>query len=98
MTDVRHIAGHQGEDLAAQHFQRLGFDVLARNHRTRFGELDLVAYDGQTLVFVEVKTRRSGARRASAWRASPGAAAPGSRGRTCTTSSAPRSAAWPFPG
>ena len=59
MTDVRHTAGQQGEAHAAQHFERLGFDVLARNHRTRFGELDLVAYDGSTLVFVEVKTRRS---------------------------------------
>src|SRR5215210_7202906 len=62
MTDVRHTAGRQGEALAAQHFERLGFEVLARNHRTRFGELDLVAYDGATLVFAEVKTRRSGAR------------------------------------
>ena len=62
MTDVRHLAGQRGEDLAAEHFIRLGFEVLARNHRTRFGELDLVAYDGETLVFVEVKTRRAGAR------------------------------------
>jgi putative endonuclease len=62
MTDVRHIAGHQGEELAAQHFQRLGFEVLARNHRTRFGELDLVAYNGHTLVFAEVKTRRTDSR------------------------------------
>jgi putative endonuclease len=64
MTDVRHTAGQQGEDLAAQHFERLGFDVLARNHRTRHGELDLVVYDGKTLVFVEVKTRRSDSREA----------------------------------
>jgi len=62
MTDVRHTAGHQGEDLAAQHFQRLGFDVLARNHRTRYGELDLVVSNGSTIVFVEVKTRRSNRR------------------------------------
>src|SRR3954468_19697129 len=62
MTDVRHTAGRRGEDLAAEHLERLGFQVLARNHRTRFGELDLVAYDGETLVFAEVKTRRSGAR------------------------------------
>jgi putative endonuclease len=62
MTDVRHAAGQRGEDLAAEHFRRLGFEVLARNHRTRFGELDLVAYDGDTLVFVEVKTRRADAR------------------------------------
>lgn len=62
MADVRHTAGRRGEDLAAEHLERLGFRVLARNHRTRFGELDLIAYDGETLVFAEVKTRRSGAR------------------------------------
>jgi putative endonuclease len=62
MTDVRHTAGRRGEDLAAEHLERLGFKVLARNHRTRFGELDLVVYDGETLVFAEVKTRRSGSR------------------------------------
>ncbi len=62
MTDVRHVAGQRGEDLAADHFRRLGFEVLARNHRTRFGELDLVVFDGEVLVFVEVKTRRDGSR------------------------------------
>ena len=60
MTDVRHTAGRRGEDLAAEHLERLGFQVLARNHRTRFGELDVVAFDGETLVFCEVKTRRAG--------------------------------------
>jgi putative endonuclease len=65
MTHVRQTAGKRGEELAAEHFERLGFEVLARNHRTRFGELDLVVYDGHTLVFAEVKTRRSGAR--DAW-------------------------------
>ena len=59
MTDVRKTAGRRGEELAAEHFERLGFEVLARNHRTRFGELDLVAYDGDTLVFAEVKTCRA---------------------------------------
>jgi putative endonuclease len=39
---------------------RLGYEVIARNHRTRFGELDVVAFDGETLVFCEVKTRRAG--------------------------------------
>jgi putative endonuclease len=62
MKDVRHVRGQRGEELAAAHFERLGFEVLARNHRTRFGELDLVAFDGETLVFAEVKTRRSGSR------------------------------------
>ena len=60
MTDVRHVRGQQGEELAAAHFERLGFEVLARNHRTRYGELDLVVCDGEHLVFVEVKTRREG--------------------------------------
>ena len=63
MTDVRHTAGKRGEDLAAEHFERLGFEVLARNHRTRFGELDLVAAAGDTLVFDEVKCRRAGSGR-----------------------------------
>jgi putative endonuclease len=55
--------GRRGEELAAAHFERLGYDVLARNHRTRFGELDLVVYDPEerTIVFCEVKTRRAGA-------------------------------------
>jgi putative endonuclease len=57
MIDVRHIRGRMGEDFAARHFEALGFKVLTRNHRTRFGELDLVAFDGETLVFAEVKTR-----------------------------------------
>jgi putative endonuclease len=54
--------GSRGEALAAAHFERLGYRVLARNHRTRFGELDLVLADEaeDTIVFVEVKTRRLG--------------------------------------
>jgi putative endonuclease len=54
--------GAHGEALAAAHLERLGYTVLARNHRTRFGELDLVLSDeaARTIVFVEVKTRRLG--------------------------------------
>ena len=52
--------GNRGEELAAQHLERLGYELLARNHRTRFGELDIVAFDGRCLVFAEVKTRRAG--------------------------------------
>jgi putative endonuclease len=51
--------GRQGEALAAAHLQRCGFEILARNHRTRHGEIDLIAFDGVTLVFAEVKTRRA---------------------------------------
>ncbi len=50
--------GRLGEDLAAAHLTRLGFSTLARNVRTRAGEIDLIVFDGRTLVFAEVKTRR----------------------------------------
>jgi putative endonuclease len=59
-TPHRQHHGRLGEHQAAEHFKRLGFDVLAQNHHTRFGELDLVLSDGRTLVFCEVKTRRLG--------------------------------------
>jgi putative endonuclease len=62
-TDARQGLGKTGEELAAQHLQRLGYEVLARNHRTRFGELDIVASDGESIVFVEVKTRSAGSGR-----------------------------------
>jgi len=62
-TDRTKTLGRRGEALAAEHFERLGYRVLARNHRTRFGELDLVLADasGDTIVFCEVKARRVGA-------------------------------------
>jgi putative endonuclease len=59
-TDARKTLGRRGEQLAAEHFERLGWTILARNHHTRFGELDIVALDGDTLVFAEVKTCRLG--------------------------------------
>lgn len=59
-TDQRHHLGRLGERLAREHFERRGFRALASNYRTRLGELDLVAWDGVTIVFVEVKTRRAG--------------------------------------
>jgi putative endonuclease len=59
--DARRKLGRAGEDAAAAHLERLGYDVVARNHRTRFGELDLVAHGHGTLVFCEVKSRRTGA-------------------------------------
>jgi putative endonuclease len=58
--DGRRSLGLLGEEHAAAHFGRLGFSVLARNVRTRHGEIDLIAFDGRTLVFAEVKTRRCG--------------------------------------
>jgi putative endonuclease len=58
--DARRTIGRLGEDLAAQHLTRLGFSTLARNVRTRHGEIDLIAFDGKVLAFVEVKTRAAG--------------------------------------
>lgn len=58
--DLRHRLGRAGEQLAAEHLERRGFAILARNHRTRWGEIDLVACDGHRIVFCEVKTRRRG--------------------------------------
>ncbi|HVW40348.1 MAG TPA: YraN family protein [Amycolatopsis sp.] len=49
--------GRKGEQLAAQHLQKLGFVVLSRNWRCREGEIDVVATDGRTLVVCEVKSR-----------------------------------------
>jgi putative endonuclease len=61
-TERTRELGRRGEELAAEHFSRLGYRVLARNHRTRWGELDLVLADeaGRTIVFCEVKSRRLG--------------------------------------
>ena len=59
-SDARHVLGTAGEELAAAHLQRRGFTIIERNFRTRGGELDIIAYDGRTLVFCEVKTRRAG--------------------------------------
>jgi putative endonuclease len=73
-TDLRHHLGRAGEDAAAAHMERLGYAVVARNHRTRFGELDLVCLGDGVLVFVEVKTRRG---RGSPW----DALGPGKQGR-----------------
>jgi len=59
-SDARHQLGALGERLAAEHLLRRGFTILERNYRTRWGELDIVAYDGHTLAFCEVKTRMHG--------------------------------------
>jgi len=53
------LEGRRGERAACRHLMRRGFDVLARRFRGRFGEIDIIGFDGQLLVFVEVKTRAS---------------------------------------
>ncbi len=56
---ARKQLGNKGELEAATFLEGLGYQILHRQLRGRFGELDLVALDGQTIVFVEVKTRAS---------------------------------------
>lgn len=53
------LFGNRGERVAAKHLRSLGLRILSRNNASRLGEIDLVAADGETIVFVEVKTRRS---------------------------------------
>jgi len=64
--DIRQHTGRVGERLALEHLERLGYRRVTQNHRTRFGELDLIVCDDERLVFVEVKTRRASARAGSA--------------------------------
>jgi putative endonuclease len=52
-------AGEQAEKLAAEYLARNGLAIVARNWRCRFGEIDLIARDGEMLVFVEVRARAS---------------------------------------
>lgn len=60
MTMERQAFGKSGEDLAVAELERRGYSILARRYRTRHGEIDIVATDRGTLVFVEVKARTTG--------------------------------------
>ncbi len=57
MSRQRMILGKTGEDLACRELERRGYAIVARRYRGRAGELDIVARDGPTLVFIEVKAR-----------------------------------------
>ena len=61
MAADRKRIGSEGEERAARHLEKQGYRVLERNYRMPCGEIDLIALDGGELVFVEVKTRTSGA-------------------------------------
>jgi putative endonuclease len=61
MTYARQRLGRRAEELVAARLRRSGWRIVARNERLPSGELDIVALDGGTLVFVEVKAGRAGA-------------------------------------
>jgi putative endonuclease len=54
-----HITGENGEDEACRFLRRNGYSIVARNYKSKIGELDVIAVKRATLVFVEVKTRSS---------------------------------------
>jgi len=58
-SNTRRTLGRQGEELAAAYLAKLGYEVVMRNWRIRTGELDIVAREGDWLVFIEVRTRRA---------------------------------------
>jgi putative endonuclease len=60
MTVARQALGESGEDRAASELERRGYAILERRYRTRYGEIDIIARDGDTTVFVEVKARATG--------------------------------------
>jgi putative endonuclease len=57
MTYARQRLGEQGESIACEALEGLGYTIIERRYRTRFGEIDVVANDHGTVVFVEVKTK-----------------------------------------
>ena len=59
VTEIRQRLGESGEDLACRELRRRGYAILARRYRTRHGEIDIVAKDSETIVFVEVKLKTS---------------------------------------
>jgi len=57
--DDRKEFGSRSEELAASHLASLGYEIIEKNYRAKVGEIDIIAKDGGTLVFVEVKSLRS---------------------------------------
>ncbi len=59
MDNLKLITGNKGKDLACTYLRKKGYEIIERNYRIRGGEIDIVAIDTDTLVFVEVKARKT---------------------------------------
>ncbi len=59
MTKNTHLIGNEGEETACQFLKDNGIQVVERNFRTRYGELDIICKDGKLLIFVEVKAKNT---------------------------------------
>jgi len=71
MLNRRQQYGEAGEALAARMLQRRGYKIVETNYRTKLGEIDIIARDGDTIVFVEVKARQTGRFGAPKWAVTP---------------------------
>ena len=59
MEDTTRARGIRGEALAVTYLKKKGYKIIERNYRCQWGEIDLIARDGKTLIFVEIKSRSS---------------------------------------
>lgn len=59
MLNIRQKFGKFGENLAARHLKKQGYKIICKNYRTKLGEIDIIAKEDDTIVFIEVKSRRT---------------------------------------
>ena len=59
MENERHKFGQKSEIIAARYLKQKGYKIITQNYRTKLGEIDIIAKEKDTIVFVEVKARRS---------------------------------------
>jgi putative endonuclease len=71
MQNQRQQYGRESESIAVRHLKKNGYKILEQNYRNKLGEIDIIAKDKDTLVFVEVKARRSAGYGSPKWAVTP---------------------------
>lgn len=71
MANPRQILGKKGESAAVRYLKKQGYKIIEQNYRSKAGEIDIIARERKTLVFVEVKTRRSTSYGSPKWGVTP---------------------------